>query len=91
MKEELSQLVSSDPNYKGLLQAVLENPFIEKEDLSKKINLDLETLTKLLTALEEKMVILELASQSDRALESRVPKKTYMINPEVEKDIGELI
>jgi hypothetical protein len=46
-------------------------------------------LESLLGNLAGDMFILELAGQADSSLESRVPKKVYLINPEKEKVIRE--
>lgn len=91
MIDEVKRLLESDPNYKGLLRTVLENPYIERQDLAEKAGLSPDDLEKMLWALEEKMVILELASQADSSIESRVPKKIYLINPDLESNLRAIL
>ena len=87
MLHEVRQLIASDPNYKALLKTILNSPYIERQALMKKVGLSGETFEKLLKSLEDKLIVLELASQAERSIESRVPKKIYVINPEMEHDI----
>ncbi|MFQ6034017.1 MAG: hypothetical protein ACE5KR_04070, partial [Candidatus Bipolaricaulia bacterium] len=87
MIDEVKQLLESDPNYKRLLKMVLENPYIERQALAEKASLSSDDLERMLGPLQEKMVVLELASQADSSLESRVPKKIYLVNPEIEGDL----
>lgn len=91
MMDEVRRLLESDSNYKGLVRTILENPYIERQDLAEKASLSPDELEKMLKVLEEKMIVLELASQADSSLESRVPKKIYLVNPEIESDLREII
>lgn len=91
MLNEVRQLIESNPDYRILLKAILNNPYIEKQILMKKVGLCGEIFETLLKTSEDKLIVLELASQAEHSIESRVPKKVYVINPEVEQDIQDIL
>ena len=91
MLNKVKQLIESDPNYKVVLKTILDNPYIEKQALMKKVGLPGEIFEMLLKGLEDKLVVLELASQAEHSIESRVPKKIYVIDPEMEHNIEDII
>jgi len=91
MLNEGKQLIESDPNYEILLKVILDSPYIEKHALMKKVGLPGETFEKLLKTLEDKLIVLELASQAEHSTESRVPRKIYMVNPQMEQDIKAIL
>lgn len=88
---DLQTLIDTDPRYKDVLQAILDSPYIERAALEEKLGLPQADLELLLDTLSGEMLILELAGQADSSLESRVPKKVYLINPEQETSIREHI
>jgi len=88
---DLETLINKDPRYKDVLRVIIGSPYIERATLEEKLGLPQEDLESLLDALSADMLILELAGQANSSLESRVPKKVYMINPEKEKSIREHI
>ena len=87
MDENLNTLLSADPRYRDILQAIANEPYIEHQALAEKSGIPSQELEQLLSSLIDKMVVLELASQADSSIESRVPKKVYMLNPEREEEI----
>lgn len=91
MIDEVKQLLESDPNYKRLLKVVLENPYIERGALAEKVALTPDAVEEMLGPLQERMVVLELASQADSNIESRVPKRIYLVNPELEGELRAII
>jgi len=91
MIDEVKELIEQDPGYKKLLKEILENPYIDRQALAEKAALTPDVVEKMLGPLQEKMVVLELASQADSSLESRVPKKIYLVNPELEGDLRTII
>ena len=88
---DLKTLINTDPRYKDVLRAIIDSPYIERSALEEKLDLPQADLESLLDTLSEEMIILELAGQADSSLESRVPKKVYLVNPEQEKSIREHI
>lgn len=91
MGEELEQLIKTDPRYRSLIKAVVGYPYVERQTLSEIAGIPHEDLEHLLHILTEKFVLLELASQADSSVESRVPKKVYLVNPEIEQEIRKLL
>lgn len=91
MLNEVRQLIESNPDYRIFLKAILNNPYIERQVLMKKVGLSGEIFETLLKTSEDKLIVLELASQAEHSIESRVPKKVYVINPEVEQDIQDIL
>ncbi|HHR85586.1 MAG TPA: hypothetical protein ENL23_04475 [Candidatus Acetothermia bacterium] len=86
---DLKTLINTDPRYKDVLRAIIDSPYIERSALEEKLDLSQADLESLLDSLSGEMIILELAGQADSSLESRVPKKVYLVNPEEEKSIRE--
>ncbi len=74
-----------------LVRAVLASPYIEKSDLADRCGVPAPDLEKTLTSLVDQMILLELASQADSSMESRVPKKIYLVNPEMEEEIRAIL
>lgn len=91
MIEEIKKLIKSDPKYKTIVKEISDNPYIEKHKLIEAMDIPDEDMEKLLTALEDKQIILELASQADSSVESRVPKTIYLINPEIKDGIKAIL
>ena len=86
---DLKTLINTDPRYKDVLREIIDSPYIERSALEEKLDLSQADLESLLDSLSGEMIILELAGQADSSLESRVPKKVYLVNPEEEKSIRE--
>ena len=86
---DLKTLIDADSRYKNVLQAIIDSPYIERAVLEERLGLPQADLESLLDTLSGEMLILELAGQADSSLESRVPKKVYLVNPEQEKSIRE--
>ncbi len=91
MLNKVKRLIESNPHYKVLLMTILSNPYIERQILIRKVELSGGIFETLLKTLEDKLIVLELASQAEHSIESRVPKKVYVINPEMEQDIQDLL
>ncbi|MCD6320951.1 hypothetical protein J7L84_01730 [Candidatus Bipolaricaulota bacterium] len=91
MGAEIKALIESNPRYRDLLRTVVDNPYIERHQLAEKLGLSDQELEGLLSPLTEKMVVLELTSQADSSVESRVPKRVYLVNPELEEAVRGLL
>jgi len=91
MSAEIKALIESNPRYRDLLRTVVDNPYIERHQLTEKLGLSDQELEGLLSPLTEKMVVLELTSQADSSVESRVPKRVYLVNPELEEAVRGLL
>ncbi len=84
---KLKALINSDPRYREILAAIVASPYIERTTLEERLGYPQEKADRLLSVLVERMLILELASQADSSIESRVPKTVYLVNPEEERAI----
>jgi len=87
MKETIDKLMR-EGDCRKVVSIVLENPYIEKGALAEQASMETKTLEGVLKKLLEAMILLELASQADSSMESRVPKKIYLVNPEMEERVG---
>ncbi len=71
---------------KAIVKFVMENPYSEKkvvlEALEGKPGIE-DSLDKL----SNEMILIELTGPMESSLESRVPKKIYMVNPERESEL----
>ena len=91
MSAEIKALIELDPRRRDLLRTVVDNPYIERHQLAEKLGLSDQEWEGLLSPLTEKMVVLELTSQADSSVESRVPKRVYLVNPELEEAVRGLL
>jgi hypothetical protein len=91
MSVDVKVLIEEAPATRSVLKAIIETPYIEHQALAGAADLSSEELDAAMAALTENMVILELASQADSSVESRVPKKVYLINPELEQAVRDAL
>lgn len=91
MLEKVKALIAKDEKYKILLEAVYNNPYMERKAILKDIEIGQEEAEKMLDEMEQEMIILELSSQANSSLESRVPKKVLLINPDIEQGLEDLL
>ena len=81
----MKALIKATPGTRPVLKAIIETPYIEHQALEGAVGLSTEELGAALAVLTKNMVVLDLTSQADSSVESRVPKKVYLINPELEQ------
>lgn len=67
---------------KEIIKFIGSNPYCERKKVIEKFEEKISDLDKILEKLVKDMIILELTSQPESSLESRVPKKIYLLNPE---------
>jgi len=91
MKEERKRLILEDPHCNKIIKAVLTNPYIERHSLAEMTGLSKADFDEALKKLQKLMLVFELASQADSSVESRVPKKIYLLNPDLETEVKELL
>jgi len=91
MSVDVKALIVTTPGVRPVLKAIIETPYIEHQALEGAVGLSTEELGTALAVLTENMVVLDLASQADSSVESRVPKKVYLINPELEQAIRDAL
>lgn len=71
---------------KAVIKFLKENPYSEKKAIMEALG-DLPGLEEALEKLSQEMILIELTGPTDSSLESRVPKKIYMVNPEKESEL----
>ena len=91
MINELEQYLQKEGAYKDVIKAVFNNPYAEKKVAFQDMNLSEQELDAIIEELEEKLIILSLTTQADSSLESRVPKRIFLINPELEGHMAGLL
>jgi len=91
MNVYLRAMIEVDSRLGDVLRTIIETPYIERPRLEEMVNVPHGEIESLLATLSEKMAILELATQADSSLESRVPKKVYLINPALEQAVSEVV
>jgi len=91
MIDKVKEFIEKDNKYKKALKAVYENPYSEKKDLLEASGLTLEELENAIKDLEKELIVLELTSQANSSIESRVPKKIYIVNPDIEEELEDIL
>lgn len=86
----LHELLKKEPKIIIVIKAIWINPYIERQELANLFEMKLDELDNILEPAISSMFVLELTSQADSNMESRVPKKAYLINPEIEDEIKAL-
>lgn len=71
---------------KAVIKFLMENPYSEKKAIIEALG-ELPGLEEALEKLSQDMILIELTGPTDSSLESRVPKKIYMVNPEKESEL----
>ena len=91
MSVDVKALIEATPGTRPVLKAIIETPYIEHQALEGAVGLSTEELGAALAVLTKNMVVLDLTSQADSSVESRVPKKVYLINPELEQAVRDAL
>ena len=91
METQLLQTKLEDQDIKLVLKTIVNQPYIERKELADKLGYSVEQVDEICQSFIDSFVILELASQATSNIESRVSRKVYLINPELEQTIRELI
>lgn len=91
MKEERRRLILEDPHCNKVVKVTLTNPYIERHSLAELTGLGEADFDEALKKLQKLMLVFELASQADSSVESRVPKKIYLLNPDFKVEVKELL
>lgn len=85
MSKDLSELKTGKTG--KLIDIVASNPYITKDELKNKSNLEEKDFELALEKLLSKQVLIEMTRQSNSSMESRVPKTVFLLNPEIEIDL----
>ncbi|MGI6485380.1 MAG: hypothetical protein GX759_06420 [Thermoanaerobacterales bacterium] len=71
---------------KEIVKFVMENPYTEKKAILEALE-GKPDVGSSLDKLANSLVLVELTGPMESSLESRVPKKIYMVNPEKESEL----
>lgn len=91
MEKQLLLTKLEDQENKLVLKAIVNQPYIERKELADKLEYSVEKLDEICKTFIDSFVVLELTSQATSNIESRVPRKVYLVNPELEQTIRELV
>jgi predicted transcriptional regulator len=91
MINKVNEFIKKNNIYKDVIKSVYNNPYSEKKIIADEINLNVDEVVDYLSDLEEELIILELNSQANSKIESRVLKKIYLINPEIEQELKSIL
>jgi predicted transcriptional regulator len=91
MEKQLLLTKLEDQENKLVLKAIVNQPYIERKELVDKLGYSVEKVDEICQTFIDSFVVLELTSQATSNIESRVPRKVYLVNPELEQTIRELV
>ncbi|MBO1002425.1 hypothetical protein [Pseudogracilibacillus auburnensis] len=91
MISNVKKYIDQDDRYTALIKKVHKNPYIEAKDLLEDISeQDLTFYENAINHLTSEFILVELTSQAGSTVESRVPKKIFIINPEVTDELDKI-
>lgn len=91
MLEKVQKRFQEDKRNQQIVEIVFNNPYIELKDVLKDIEGNDQSYETLLEQLIKDFILIELTSQAGSNIESRVPKRLLIVNPEIESDLDSLI
>lgn len=89
MDTQFIESILEDENNKLILKTVLNHPYIERKELADQLSFSVDQVDETCQPLIDNSFLFELSSQATSNIESRVPRKVYLINPEIEQTIKE--
>lgn len=92
MIEKVQERFQEDKKYQEIVEEVFNNPYIELKEVLKDIEgQDKESHETLLEQLIKDFILIELTSQAGSNIESRVPKRLLIVNPDIEQDLEKIL
>jgi len=93
MVNKIEEIVNQNTEYKAIINAINNSPYIEMKRLFSQLSkeIDASFLENAINFLVSEKIIVELTSQAGSTTESRVPKKVFLINPEISEHIGNIL
>ncbi|MGM0405580.1 MAG: hypothetical protein ACQEQM_05505 [Thermoplasmatota archaeon] len=70
-----------------LVKIIDENPRISKSELKKKVDMTEDEFEEKLRELTDSGLVIRLTTTANSSMESRVPKKVFMLNPEKKSEL----
>jgi len=92
MIDKVKELIKSDSKYQDLLKQVFNEPYITNKLLLEKFPKNEQEIYKnKLENLVQDVILIELTSQSGSSVESRVPQRIFIINPDIEEEVKNVL
>lgn len=92
MIEKVKERFQEDKRNQKIIETVFNNPYLELKDVLKDIEEhDKPSYETLLEQLIKDFILIELTSQAGSNIESRVPKRLLIVNPEIEEELESLL
>lgn len=92
MLDKTKARFQEDDKNKAIVKKVFYNPYIELRDVLKEFpENEIEIYQTLLEQLIKDLILIELTTQAGSNIESRVPKRLLIVNPEIENDLESIL
>lgn len=89
---KVKERFQEDKRNQKIVETVFDNPYLELKDALKDIEEnDKQEYETLLEQLIKDFILIELTSQAGSNIESRVPKRLLIVNPEIEEELEKLL
>lgn len=79
--------MTQNDDKREIIRTVKDSPYIRRSDLRDEVEVSADDFESALEDLLEEEVLVSLTRQSGSNLESRVPERVYIINPEKESEL----
>jgi len=74
-----------------ILKIIDEEPRISRDELVKKLELSEDEFKVKIDSLTEDDIVIRMTMTANSSMESRVPKKVFMLNPEKKSEVQEFL
>lgn len=92
MLDKTKARFQEDDKNKAIVKKVFYSPYIELRDVLKEFpENETEIYQTLLEQLIKDLILIELTTQAGSNIESRVPKRLLIVNPEIENDLESIL
>lgn len=92
MLDKTKARFQEDDKNKAIVKKVFYSPYIELRDVLKEFpENEIEIYQTLLEQLIKDLILIELTTQAGSNIESRVPKRLLIVNPEIENDLESIL
>ncbi|MBS3782560.1 MAG: hypothetical protein KGY66_02445 [Candidatus Thermoplasmatota archaeon] len=86
-----SEIEELDERTLDIVKLIEEEPRISRDELIKKLDLSEDEFDVKMEGLTEKDIVIRMTMTADSSMESRVPKKVFMLNPEKKSELQEFL
>lgn len=86
-----SEIEELDERTLEIVKLIEKEPRISKDELIKKLDLREDEFDEKIEGLTENDIVIRMTMTTDSSMESRVPKKVFMLNPEKKSEVQEFL